>query len=55
MEEKYPPFVKYERIPHLDEVPHILDRDVFVFEKLDGMFRLENIKGEFLPEIDLII
>lgn len=49
MEEKYPPFVKYERIPHLDEVPHILDRDVFVFEKLDGgNVQVRKHKGRIL-------
>ena len=32
----YPEFVKYERIPHLWEIPELLDRDVEVYEKLDG-------------------
>jgi ATP-dependent RNA circularization protein (DNA/RNA ligase family) len=29
-------FVKYKRIPHLDEIPHILDNSVKVYEKIDG-------------------
>lgn len=29
-------FVKYGRIPHLEEVPHILDNSVRVYEKIDG-------------------
>lgn len=29
-------FVKYHRIPHLDEVPRILDIPVEVYEKIDG-------------------
>jgi len=33
---EYPKFVKYMRIPHLAEIPEILDYPVEVFEKLDG-------------------
>jgi len=33
---EYPEFVKYMRIPHLAEIPGILDYPVEVFEKLDG-------------------
>ena len=29
-------FFKYKRIPHLDEVLHILDKPVQVYEKIDG-------------------
>ncbi len=29
-------FVKYKRIPHLEEIPHILDNPVKVYEKIDG-------------------
>ncbi len=33
---RYPYFVKYKRIPHLAEIPSILDNPIYVFEKLDG-------------------
>lgn len=29
-------FVKYKRIPHLEEIPRILDNPVKVYEKIDG-------------------
>ncbi|MDO8529012.1 MAG: RNA ligase family protein [Nanoarchaeota archaeon] len=29
-------FIKYQRIPHLEEVPHILDNPVEIYEKIDG-------------------
>ena len=29
-------FVKYKRIPHLEEIPYILDKPVEVYEKMDG-------------------
>lgn len=29
-------FVKYRRIPHLEEIPRILDNSVKVYEKIDG-------------------
>ncbi|MFA4953563.1 MAG: RNA ligase family protein [Candidatus Pacearchaeota archaeon] len=35
-DKKYPDFVKYMRIPHLNEIPFLLDRPVEVYEKLDG-------------------
>jgi len=32
----YPDFIKYGRIPHIMEVPELLDNNVEVYEKLDG-------------------
>lgn len=33
---KYPEFVKYKRIPHIAEIPELLEYPVQVYEKLDG-------------------
>ncbi|HTZ41692.1 MAG TPA: RNA ligase family protein [Candidatus Omnitrophota bacterium] len=42
-------FVKYKRIPHLDEVPHILNNPVKVYEKIDGgNAQIRKIKGRVI-------
>jgi ATP-dependent RNA circularization protein (DNA/RNA ligase family) len=39
-------FIKYRNIPLLDSIPEILDRDIYVFEKLDGgNCQFRKIKG----------
>ncbi|MCX6747000.1 MAG: hypothetical protein NTU63_02595 [Candidatus Pacearchaeota archaeon] len=44
-----PHFVKYRRIPHLDEVPCILDNLVEVYEKVDGgNVQIRKINGRIL-------
>ena len=47
--EKYPPFVKYQRIPHLAEVMSILRDKVSIYEKLDGgNVQIRNHNGRIL-------
>ena len=42
-------FVKYQRIPHFDEVPRILDNPVEVYEKIDGgNVQVRKIDGRIL-------
>ncbi len=45
----YPKFVKYERIPHIWEIPELLDREIEVYEKLDGgNAQVRKAKGRVL-------
>lgn len=42
-------FIKYKRIPHLDEIPKILNNSVEVYEKIDGgNCQVRKIEGRVL-------
>ena len=45
-------YVKYKRIPHLEEIPHILDNPVKVYEKIDGgNCQIRKIEGRNMVKI----